>query len=417
MPDPYNPFTGLFDEAAMRGQVNPTPAPYVYTPEIAAGVEARNKSGISTRDIYGPDGQVSHEERATPKRDNSAGARNFQDSAFMDDPFYQRSDVKAAIQATNKDVLGGGKFGIRGWMNDHPLGVMAAFIAAAAGGAALAGAGGAGAGGTGALTTMTPAEQAAITAGLTNVPAGVGAGAAAGGAAAAGAGALGGATSAAELAGLPEIVVTGTAGGAGGLSAGELAALQGLGGAGLGEAVNASVGTPNTGSSSNPFTDYVKNNWPDLLQQGAGLIGSGVAAGDGGSGGGIGGAPAGYSGDIPSFGSSPMVFPKSGFRDDNAYNYLLQTLGLPNPATSPVQGTGMAAPMDSLDSFAAMDFSKLFAPMTSSPKMDPSLNFMTALDSGTRGPSPDVMNTMASLAGPFGNGGAAFGTKKPLRVK
>lgn len=51
--------------------------------------------------------------------------------------------------ATDKDVLGGGKVGLRGWMNDHPVGVMAAFIAAAAGGAALMpeAAGGAAAGG------------------------------------------------------------------------------------------------------------------------------------------------------------------------------------------------------------------------------------------------------------------------------
>lgn len=125
-----------------------------YNQATRDAVNARNNSGISTRDIYDQNGQLqSHDERATPTRDNSANAPAFQ-GAFMDDPFFQRSDVAPAISATNRDTLGGGSFGVRNWLHDHPVGTMAAFIAAAAGGAAavngLGGAAGGGAAGGGA---------------------------------------------------------------------------------------------------------------------------------------------------------------------------------------------------------------------------------------------------------------------------
>lgn len=110
-----------------------------YSPDTAAAVAARNNSGVSTQDIYDGNGQLqSHNERATPKPNNNANAPAFQ-SAFGDDPFYSRSDVAPAIAATNQDVNGNGQYGLRGWAGDHPGGVIAAMIAAAAGGAALSG--------------------------------------------------------------------------------------------------------------------------------------------------------------------------------------------------------------------------------------------------------------------------------------
>jgi hypothetical protein len=138
MPDEY----GNPTEAELRGQFN-APVPYHYSPEIRAAVEARNTSGMSTRDVYGQGGLISHQERATPKRDNSPNAPSYQ-GAFMDSPYFQRSDVD--LTATNRDVMGNGKFGVRGWLNDHPVGAMAAMIGLAAGGAALTGGFGAGAG-------------------------------------------------------------------------------------------------------------------------------------------------------------------------------------------------------------------------------------------------------------------------------
>ena len=131
----------------------------------------------------------------------------------------------------------------------------------------------------------------------------------------------------------------------------------------------------------------------------------------------------------------PSQFPKSGFRDDNAFNYLLQSLNLPSPGGAQQgAGTPMAAPPASpgyappagLQAFSGMDFSSMFGPLVgggkfglpspvanpyamSSPKTPPS--GYTAVDSGTRGPSPDPTSLQAKFAGAFGNGGAAFGTK------
>ncbi len=89
--------------------------------------------------------------RAHPvTHNNSPNAPAFQPQN-PNDPFYQRSDIAPLMQATTRDVMGNGQYGIRGWMRDHPLGVLGAFGALAAGGAALTGglgsAGGAAAGG------------------------------------------------------------------------------------------------------------------------------------------------------------------------------------------------------------------------------------------------------------------------------
>jgi hypothetical protein len=103
VPDQY----GNPTEAERRGQVvSYQPSLGDYTPATKAAVAARNKSGISTRDVYA-NGQVTHDERATPKRDTRGGAPVFQ-GAFMDDPFYQRSDVAPVLAATNRDVGGQG---------------------------------------------------------------------------------------------------------------------------------------------------------------------------------------------------------------------------------------------------------------------------------------------------------------------
>jgi hypothetical protein len=160
---------GYPTEAELRGQAPSGPVPYGYAPDVAAAVAARNNSGISTRDIYSGDQLLSHEERATPQRDNSADAQSFQ-SAFNDGTYY------TPYGGTNRDYLGGGKFGIRGWMNQHPVGTMAAFIAAAAGGAAAMPAAGAGAGAGAAGGTAAGTAGGSAVAGNSALAAGTGTG-------------------------------------------------------------------------------------------------------------------------------------------------------------------------------------------------------------------------------------------------
>lgn len=112
-----------------------------YSAETQAAVNARSNRGVSTYDEYLGDQLVKHLERATPERDNSPNAPSYQ-SAF---PEYAPGNTGGA---TNRDVLGGGKFGLRGWLNQHPVGATLAMIGLAAGGAALMpAAGGAAAGG------------------------------------------------------------------------------------------------------------------------------------------------------------------------------------------------------------------------------------------------------------------------------
>lgn len=232
----YSGYGGLHD----MGPGNATGSG--YSPATQAAVNARNSSGMSTRDIYGQDGQlVSHDVRATPERSGAANAPAFQDSAFMDDPFYQRSDVIPAISATNRDTLGGGHFGIRGWMNDHPGGTLAAFIAAAAGGAALA-------------------------------PAGVGAGAAGGTAGAGtGAGTAGVGFGGAGTAGIPANLAADFAGTTvGGGAAGNLAAAGGIAG-GAGTGIGGSLG------GSGILSQQSLGN----IQQLSGLLGGGKSSGGG----------------------------------------------------------------------------------------------------------------------------------------
>lgn len=169
MPDYY---TGYWDEERLRGIPSPQPS---SSPSSESGPYSGPYAGLS------PDGVTpllinqgtytnGHSFAGTGSRSNPGSG-----NVPMSDASYQLLMSNLGQIPTDRDVLGGGKFGVRGWLNDHPVGTIAAFIAAAAGGAALSGAG-AGAGGSSSLTTLTPAEQAAITSGLTNVPAGVGAG-------------------------------------------------------------------------------------------------------------------------------------------------------------------------------------------------------------------------------------------------
>ena len=204
MPDAY----GNPTEAELRGQTALDPsilqALYALPTPTAAQLAARSA--------------------AAPARNNAANAPAFQ-PANPNDPFYQRSDIAPLMQATNRDVLGGGAYGYRNWMRSHPLGTIAAFGALAYGGAAAAGAGVAGGAGAGAGSSGLAAGGGALSS-----DAALGAAADAGvgtfGAGAAGAGLGAGAAAGA----LPEIVVTGQAGGAG-LTAAQAGALSGAGGA------------------------------------------------------------------------------------------------------------------------------------------------------------------------------------------
>lgn len=208
-----------------------------YSPEVAAAVAARNSSGMATRDVFGANGVTSDTRPLAPFNSNS-NAPAFQGS-FMDDPFYQRSDVAPFIQATNRDVLGNGKYGARGWMTDHPLGVIAAMVAAAAGGAALSGGAAAGGGaasggsgvgmasGGGALSSDAALGAAADSSVGTFGASGLGAAGTGAGAAGAGFGGAGTAGLPANLAG--DFAASSPYGGA----AGQLAASGGIqGGAG-----------------------------------------------------------------------------------------------------------------------------------------------------------------------------------------
>lgn len=388
MPDQY----GNPTEAEMRGQAPANPfATYTQTPEIQAAIAARNSSGISTQDIYSADpaaqgALLSHEERATPIRDTSANAQAFQ-SAFMDDPYLQRSDVAPMIQATNKDVMGKGRFGMRGWLRDHPVGTIAAFIAAAAGGAAaMGGVGGAGGGTGGGLGIFSNGGEAGLT--------GVGGGNA--GALAASGGITGGAGTG----------IAGSLGGAGLLSAQSIANAARVSSlvSNVQSALGAVKGAPSAPSQggvaaapSNPFGALI---------------------------------PSGDPGTYNDSNGNPLTagsFNQNGFRDQNAFQYLMQTLGLPSPQGQAAAAPGAYAPPPGLEQFSGMDFGSMFGNlmgggkfglstgMSSSPKTSPFEGY-AAVNDGTRGPDVDPTSIQQALAGPLGNGGAAFGTAFSSRL-
>lgn len=118
---------GGMDEAAARGvPTGPTGGYTPYTDEMRA--------------------QIAAQHAAAPQHNNAPNAPAFQPTN-PNDPYYQRSDIAPIMQATNRDVLGGGAYGARAWMRDHPVGMIAAMAGLAAGGAGLAGLGGGAAGG------------------------------------------------------------------------------------------------------------------------------------------------------------------------------------------------------------------------------------------------------------------------------
>jgi hypothetical protein len=150
------------------------------------------------------------------------------------------SDQDVALgrnQASDRDVMGAGHYGVRGWANKHPLGVigvlggLTALGGLAGGGAAAAGGGGGGgAGGT---------------AGLTGAGGGLGAAG----------------TTGSGVAGLEGVTVTGTAGGGSGL------------GAGLGMAGGAGA-IANMPSQEQILNQYHQEQQGQLAQQPAPSIGS-----------------------------------------------------------------------------------------------------------------------------------------------
>lgn len=268
MPDIY----GNPTEAERRGQAYQPTTPYSYTPNILAGIKARNTSGISTQDIYGANGLISHNERATPTRDTRAGAPAFQ-GAFMDDPFFQRSDVAPALLATNRDTAGGGAFGVRNWLHDHPAGTIAAMIAAAAGGAAASGAF---ASGAGASAGGGAAASGGVGGGLTGTGIGAGEGAAAAGGAGGAAGAGTAATGAGWTGGFSGASSFAPGLSAGGGAAGSLAASGGIaGGAGVGGttagALGGLSGVANQVSGAGDMGGKTGGLWGNLLTLGGSL--------------------------------------------------------------------------------------------------------------------------------------------------
>jgi hypothetical protein len=123
------------------------------------------------------------------------------------------SDQDVALgrnQASDRDVMGAGNYGVRGWAHDHPVGVMGAMIGLSAlGGLAGAGAGAAGGGGGGGAGGAVAGGTEGATIG----------------------GGLGGGALGAE--GVEGMTVTGTAGGGGlgaglGMGAGAGAAISGM---------------------------------------------------------------------------------------------------------------------------------------------------------------------------------------------
>lgn len=137
-----------------------------YSAATQALVDARakrGKAGQYTIDQYfNPNGRIDSASTSTHSDIQGAPFSSAKKAPALqvanpNDPFYSRSDIAPLTKATNADVRGAGNYGIRGWLNKHPVGAVASAIAIAAGGAYLVGgaeafggasaAGGAGGGG------------------------------------------------------------------------------------------------------------------------------------------------------------------------------------------------------------------------------------------------------------------------------
>lgn len=224
----------------LTGRAPPTRIPG-YTPPLQL-LQPPEFQSIAERDAW---------YRAHPVPHNTAASAPAFQPTDPNDPYYQRSDIAPLLTATNRDVMGNGRYGIRGFMRDHPVGVLGAFIGAAAGGAALSG--GFGAPGA-AATTAGGSATSGFPALAPGVEAGTGAGAASGG-------------------GLGVFGAGGSAGlaGVGGGNAGALAAAGGItGGAGTGTSIGGLLGAGTaaaTGGSMGLWRDLL----PGLVDLGGSL--------------------------------------------------------------------------------------------------------------------------------------------------
>lgn len=122
-------------------------------PNLTGYYNARPQFGAASSPIYRDDGQLDEAALRGGGRDPGAytdaqiapaptytnGNHFAGTNVPMSDQAYSLLTANGGQLPTDRDVLGGGKFGVRGWMNDHPLGVIAAFTALAAGGAAATG--------------------------------------------------------------------------------------------------------------------------------------------------------------------------------------------------------------------------------------------------------------------------------------
>jgi hypothetical protein len=278
MPDQF----GNPTEEELRGTFTSAPnfshLPQPGSPEYEANLAARNAQVYSnsqgrgyTVDTMGPDGPVRQTGVAAPFR---TGANA---------PAYQSLDPNNPLlpgdsAATNRDLLGGGAFGIRRWMRDHPVGVILGTGALAAGGAALAGGfgGGAGAAGGAAGGAAAPAG-ASITAGEAVI----------GGAGAAGTSALN-----ASVPSLAPLLSGASSGFAGYGSLGGFQPNSGLGVfANGGQAGMAGVGGGNAGALAASGALSSTPGWLSTATQYADELGSLLSAANGGGSGGGGQIP------------------------------------------------------------------------------------------------------------------------------
>jgi hypothetical protein len=200
-------------------------ASYPITEEDARSLAAVNAN------IYNPSTDPRMQARLAQINSIPDTYRNGGHWAGTNVPISDQDVALGRNQASDRDVMGAGNYGVRGWANRHPLGVMGAMIGLTAlGGLAAGGAAGAGAGGAGGGGAAGGAGGAGIAGGL-------------GGGAGAGAG------------GLEGVTVTGTAGG--GLGTG---GAIGAGAAGAG----AMSGMP---SQEQILNQYHQENQGQLAQQ------------------------------------------------------------------------------------------------------------------------------------------------------
>jgi hypothetical protein len=247
MPDNY--LTGYWDEARLRGIPDPV------TSTAVPNLRFDGTIGQNHVQIYGNGGQLTPEQAINQLNDseltqfaNRIGATPPAQYAALNPSAtpQQLADYKKLYDSYQRGTLGGGAFGIRAWLRDHPVGTIAAFVALAYGGALAAGYGGTAAGGAGStpeLAAANPGLGAGVDLGAA-VDASVGApvvgGSGAAGGAAGGIAGFGGAGTGGSAANLATDLSGVQMGGG---AAGNLAASGGItGGAGVGGTTGGSLG-------------------------------------------------------------------------------------------------------------------------------------------------------------------------------